>query len=114
MLDTFETKCLVRGVEERAHFTLGEVRIVDRLPDMCGSTPEPNDLTDNEHLLNVDIPIIDADRIDLLIGVGSPELHIFSEVRQGSRSALWAGRTPLGWVLFGCEPEKGGILPGKL
>ena len=107
MLDTFETKCLVRGVKERAHFTLEEVRIVDRLPDMCGSTPAPNDLTDNEHLLNVDIPIIDADRIDLLIGISSPELHIFSEVCQGSHSALWAGRTPLGWVLFGCEPEKG-------
>ena len=97
----------MRGVKERAHFTLEEVRIVDRLPDMCGSTPASNDLNDNEHLLNVDIPIIDADRIDLLIGMGSPELHIFSEVRQGSHSALWAERTPLGWVLFGCEPEKG-------
>ena len=107
MLDTFETKCLVRGVKESAHFTLEEVRIVDRLPDMCGSMPASNDLTDNEHLFNVDIPIIDADRIDLLIGMGSPELHIFSEVRQGSHSALWAGRTPLGWVLFGCEPQKG-------
>ena len=107
MLDTFETKCLVRGVKESAHFTLEEVRIVDRLPDMCGSTPTPHDLTENEHLLNVDIPIIDADRIDLLIGMGSPELHIFSEVRQGSHSASWAGRTPLGWVLFGCEPQKG-------
>ena len=106
MLDTFETKCLVRGVKERAHFTLEKVRIVDRLPDMCGSTPAPNDLTDNEHLLNVDIPIIDADRIDLLIGMGSPELHIFSEVCQGSHSTLWAGRTPLDWVLFGCEHEK--------
>ena len=107
MLDTFETKCLVRGVKERAHFTLEEVRIVDRLPDMCGSTPAPNDLTDNEHLLIVNIFIIDADRIGLLIGMSSPELHIFSEVRQGNHSALWAGRTPLGWVLFGCEPEKG-------
>ena len=26
MLDTFETKCLVRGVKERVHFTLEEVR----------------------------------------------------------------------------------------
>ena len=47
--------------------------------------------------------------------MGSLELHIFSEVRQGSNSVLWAVRTPMGWALFGCEPEKGNSqLPGKL
>ena len=80
---------------------------------MCGSTPTTGNLTYSEHLLNVDIPIIDIDRINLLIGMGSPELHIFLEVHQGSHLTLWAGRTPMSWVLFGCEPEKG-ILPGKL
>ena len=35
MLGTFETKCLVRGVIEKTHFTLEEVRYLDRSSDMC-------------------------------------------------------------------------------
>ena len=47
------------------------------------------------------IPIIDAEHIDLIIGMDAPGLHVFSEVRKGNDSSLWAGRSPLGWVFFG-------------
>ena len=33
--------------------------------------------------------------------MSSPNLHVFSEIRQDGESRLWAGKSPLGWVLHG-------------
>ena len=55
----------------------------------------------NRHLQDIMIPIIDAEQIDLIIGMDAPGLHVFSEVGKGGDSSLWAGRSPLGWVFFG-------------
>ena len=39
--------------------------------------------------------------MELIIGTGTPELHVFSEIRQGDGTKPGAGKSPLGWVLFG-------------
>ena len=33
----------------------------------------------------------------------APGLHVFSEIRKGGDSSLWAGKSPLGWVFFGTD-----------
>ena len=103
--NTVDTECTVRGINEMEVFSLTGVRVVDGLPDCSASIPSGRDFACNEHLADVDIPLIGTDRVDLLLGTCSPALHVFSEVRQGDDSNLWAGKSPLGWVLFGCDPE---------
>ena len=100
-LSSFETTCSVRGVNKESSFILDEIRIVETMPDLSQRIPSPIDVEQNRHLQDIMIPIIDAEQIDLIIGMGAPGLHVFSEVRKGGDSSLWAGRSPLGWVFFG-------------
>ena len=78
---------------------------MERLPDLVGNAFTRTDLGDHKHLADVEIPEIDWDGFDLLISVDSSNLHVFSEVRQGGEGLLWAGKSPLGWVLFGRNAE---------
>ena len=100
-LSSFETTFSVRGVNKESSFILDEIRIVETMPDLSQSIPSPIDVERNRHLQDIMIPIIDAEQIDLIIGMDAPGLHVFSEVRKGGDSSLWAGRSPLGWVFFG-------------
>ena len=101
--DTFDTSLKVCGVNEEVSFLLDNVRVVNALPLLTGSIPSQDDLMRNEHLADINIPIIRSNSVDLLLGMSSPALHVFSEVRESSNSYLWAGKSPLGWVLFGSE-----------
>ena len=100
-LSSFETTCSVRGVNEESSFILDEIRIVEAMPDLNQSIPFLIDVERNRHLQDIMISTIYAEQIDLIIGMDAPGLHIFSEVRKGGDSSLWAGRSPLGWVFFG-------------
>ena len=77
------------------------MQIVDQLPDLSGSIPTTSDALRHEHLAGLEFPNITRDKVELLIGTGTPELHIFSDMRCDGKVGLWAGKTPLGWVLFG-------------
>ena len=93
----------VRGVNEEVSFSLDNVRVVNSLTRLTGSIPSQDDLMRNEHLADINISIIQSNRVDFLLGMSSPALHIFFEESEGSNSYLWAGKSPLGWVLFGSE-----------
>ena len=109
-LDSYETECEIRGMNATDCFELNEVRVVDRLPDLKGSIPAQEDLEGNDHLSGIDIPVIENDEIDLLIGTGAPALHAFSEVRRGGDTGLWVRNTPLGWVLFGQATHQANVV----
>ena len=81
--DTVEVKCIVRSVQEKGWNMLEGKRVVGSMPDLSGSMPSSINLTQDEHLSNLDIPTFDTDAVDLIIGIGSTALHIVSEVRQG-------------------------------
>ena len=87
-LDTFETKLSVLGVREESTFVLEDIRVMERLPDLVGHAFTKTDLGDYQPLADVEIPEIDSDVIDLLISIDSPNLHVFSEVRQGGEGLL--------------------------
>ena len=54
----------------------------------------------NPQLTGLEIPsVANYKTVQLIIGINSPALHVFSEIRQDGDSSLWAGKTPLGWVL---------------
>ena len=103
---TQETICVVEDMDGVGSFLLEGMRVVDRLPDLSDSIPSAADLTSHEHLSGIKIPIIGEDKVELLIGTGAPELHVFSEIRKGDSTKPWAGKTPLGWVLFGCDQDR--------
>ena len=101
--DTVLVDCTVRGAsEEENAFLLENVRVVPQMPDVSSSIPSQNDLVRNPHLEGITIPSVpNAEVVKLIIGIASPALHVFSEIRQDGDSSLWAGKTPLGWVLHG-------------
>ena len=99
--DAEETSCMITDIDGNVSFHLEEVNVVDRLPNLGGSIPSSDNLLCHEHLADVHIPDIDENEVELIIGTGSPELHVFSEVRRGDATKPWAGKSPLGWVLFG-------------
>ena len=100
-LETFFTDCTVRGVLEDNTFALENVRIVPRLPDLGSSKPFPKDVDGCPYLAGIETPKVQADCVQLIIGMDSPVLHTFSEILQDGNSKLWAGKSPLGWVLHG-------------
>ena len=100
---TYETCCVLQDVNRNCSFHLDGVRVVEKLPDLSGSIPSTTDALRYEHLAGIEISDISGDKVELLIGTGTPELHVFLEVRRGDEAKPWAGKTPLGWVLFGHE-----------
>ena len=101
-LNTLSAECSVRGILEEEVFMLENVRVVPRLPDLSTSIPSQKDIDQNPHLDGIKIPTIQGARnVELIIGIDSPSLHVFSEIRQDGYARLWAGRSPLGWVLHG-------------
>ena len=106
-LETFSTDCTVRGVLEDNEFVLQNVRIVPRLPDLSSSRPSLEDVDGCPYLAGIEIPKVEADCVQLIIGIDSPALHTFSEIRQDGNSKLWASKSPLGWVLHGRDGTNG-------
>ena len=100
---TFDISLKVHGVDDEVSFSLENLRVVNALPRLTGSLPSQGDLVRNERLADLNIPIIQSNSVDLFLGMSSSALHIFSKVREGSNSYLWAGKSPLGWVLLGSE-----------
>ena len=97
---------MVQEVNGNRSFQLEGVRIVDQLPDLSCSIPTTSDALRHEHLAGLEFPNIAGDEVELLIDTGTPELHVFSDVRRGGKAGLWAGKTPLGWLLFGHDRSK--------
>ena len=89
--DTEETSCMITDIDGNVSFHLEEVNVVDRLPNLGGSIPSSDNLLRHEHLADVHIPDIDENEVELIIGTGSPELHVFSEVRRGDATKPWTG-----------------------
>ena len=106
-LETFSTDCTVRGVLEDNEFVLENVRVVPRLPDLSSSRPSPEDVDGCPYLAGIEIPKVEADCVQLILGIDSPALHTFSEIRQDGNSKLWAGKSLLGWVLHGRDGTNG-------
>ena len=101
VFNTHETSCIIEDPDGAHSFHLDVVQVVDRLPNLKGSIPSSTDLLCHDHLSDIQFPDIGDGDVELIIGTGSPELHVFSEIRQGDGAKPWAGKFPLGWVLFG-------------
>ena len=103
-LDTCSVAFGIRGVNEPEMFTLKTVHVVPQLPNLSGCVRLAEDITRNPHLAGIEIPVIlGVSRVQVIIGINTPGLHVFSEILQDGEDKLWAGKCPLGWVLHGCD-----------
>ena len=76
--------------------------MVLRLPDLSGSIPSTEDVGRNPHLADIKLPVVaEASKAQLIVGMSSPNLHVFSEINQNGKFRLWVDKSPLGWVLHG-------------
>ena len=69
------------------------------MPDFSISKPSPDDVNSRSYLAGIEIPKIEADCAQIIIGIDSPALYMFSEIQPNGNSKLWEGKSPLGWVL---------------
>ena len=101
-LDNFSVEFGVRGLNERKVFTLENARVVPRLPDFSGNIPSAQDIARNSHLAGIEMLMVSGvAKVQVIVGIDCPSLHVFSEIRQDGESRLWTGKSPLGWVLHG-------------
>ena len=103
--DTFETSFEIQGLRESQSFTLSDVHVVDKLSDLRSSIPTEDDFQRYPYLSDVDIPIIDRENVDLLIGLNYRMLHEIIDKREAGEDQLCAGRTVLGWFLYGTDSD---------
>ena len=88
-LNTLSAEYSVRGILEVEVFTLENVRVVPRLRDLSSSIPLQKNICQNPHLDGIKIPTIQGARnVELIIGIDSPSLHVFLEIRQDGHTRL--------------------------
>ncbi|XP_064635262.1 uncharacterized protein LOC135492633 [Lineus longissimus] len=97
---TFEYKLEVTDPHEKETIALPKVFTRPTL-NINQGVVVPKDLEDWGHLQDLDLPVVDSHRIELLIGQDVPEALIPLEVKRGEIGAPYAIRTALGWTLNG-------------
>ena len=102
--ETYDTNLLVRGLgnaEAAGNYELTSVIVKEELADVGTSAPTPEDFERNAHLVGVEIPFLERDKIDLIIGLNARILHEIHDKREAGSDQLCAGRCVLGWFLYG-------------
>ena len=104
--NTFITDLLVSGIGGSAAtgaYHLKSVVVKGALADVSDSAPCLEDLERNPHFTDVEIPIIERDSIDLIIGMNARVLHEIHEKREAGPDQLCAGKSVLGWFIYGSD-----------
>ena len=102
--ETYVTNLLVRGLGNAAAagtYELTSVIVKEELADVGTSAPTPEDFERNAHFVDVEIPFLERDKIDLIIGLNARILHEIHDKREAGSDRLCAGRCVLGWFLYG-------------
>ena len=76
--ETYVTNLLVRGLGDAAAagtYKLTSVIVKEELADVGTSAPTPEDFERNAHLVNVEIPFFERDKIEFVIGLNARILH---------------------------------------
>ena len=80
---------------------LSKVWTVNKLPISLQGLPEEESLKQWSHLENLELPRINCNEVNLLIGSDMPFLLCPSEIRSGKQGEPCAIKYPLGWVFLG-------------
>ena len=99
--DTHMTDLLVRGLDGSESYKLTSVIVKEVLADVSSSAPTAGDFERNPHLSDVEIPVIERDQIDLIIGLNARNLHEIHDKKEAGPDQLCAGKCLLGWFLYG-------------
>jgi len=75
--------------------------VVERIANLKNRSPQSSDLEIGKHLKGVDIPQIEAKKVELIIVGVDPHFHKQYEIKEGGSASFWAVKTLLSWTLFG-------------
>ncbi|KAL9964892.1 hypothetical protein ACROYT_G028600 [Oculina patagonica] len=87
----YELSLSVRGLRMDEEIELNRVWTVDTLRLPQGSPPTKEDAAQWPHLNGIDFPVIQNDKVSLLIGCDVPEAHWVCDQRRGRRVPLSGG-----------------------
>ena len=101
-----ETETLIVNLEvsdmsSESVLELPEVYARPHLPININNMGRSEDLNGWEHLRDVEIPQVDADKVTLLIGQDVPKALMPIDLRTGKPGDPYATKTALGWTLHG-------------
>ena len=101
-----ETETLIVNLEvsnmsNETVLELPEVYARPHLPININNMGRSEDLNGWEHLRDVEIPKVDADKVTLLIGQDVPKALMPIDLRTGKPGDPYATKTALGWTLHG-------------
>ena len=99
--NTFTTDLFVSGLDGVEFYELLSTIVTETLADISASAPCLEDFDRNPHLVDVKIPIIQRDQVDLIIGLNARILHEIHDRRKAGPNQLCAGKCVLGWFLYG-------------
>ena len=99
--NTFTTGLLVSGLDGVEFYELSSAIVTGTLADVSASAPCLEDFDRNSHLVDVEIPVIQRDQVDLIIGLNARILHEIHDRREAGPDQLCAGKCVLGWFLYG-------------
>ena len=71
------------------------------LPVNLDNLGKPEDLSKWNHLRDVDLPRINAEKVTLLIGQDNPEALVPTDLRKGAAGEPYAMKTVFGWTVNG-------------
>ncbi|XP_061170566.1 uncharacterized protein LOC133179906 [Saccostrea echinata] len=92
----------IESLDKTFRIGLPPVIECNNIPNDRQEIPTPDVITHFEHLKGIQIPPLDEKaNILLLIGRDLPEVHHVLEQKTGPRTAPFAQRLPLGWVVIG-------------
>ena len=93
-----------RGLKESYVHFFENVLILDKLPDISDKCFTKKMQKQYSHLK--DVPVFSKwqdKELDMLIGIDQAECHILSDIRKGAKNEPFAGKSCLGWVIFGVQ-----------
>ena len=74
---------------------------VKELPDAGSANISSNMLERWNHLKDIELPIFDRSRVDILLGMNVPVVHWVMDRRTAGSRDPYAIKTPLGWTILG-------------
>ena len=100
-LNSVATQLMISAIDESTTINVKDVRSVPQLPVNFSSMADSKNLHEFSHLQNIQLPHIDNEHVDILIGSGCTQAFIVEDQAVGAPGEPYAAKYPLGWTIIG-------------
>ena len=92
---------MISAIDGSSQINVQDVRSVPQLPVNFSSMADSKNVDEFPHLKNVQLPYIENEHVDMLIGSGCTQAFIVEDQAVGAPGEPYAAKYPLGWTIIG-------------